>query len=189
MARGTNADISNQSLRQLVDGDLPYAEVKKLVHASNKDKDRTRKYLEVLQDKVSWDDPILLRISEHLYIVRKDGDRRIVKCDCGHEFDDYRINWKLRCRIRVRTTEAEFAEVYATRCRPDPALVEVREFYCPGCAAQLSVEVVPSGYPIQFEFLPDLDALYRDWLGNPLHDESSEWFQDLTPTLNAKWVK
>jgi len=189
MAREENAEITTESLRQLVDGQLPYAEVKKIVHASNKDRDRTRKYLEVLQQRVSWDDPILLRISEHLYVVRKDGDKRIVKCDCSHEFDDYRINWKLRCRIRVRTTDEEFAEVYATKCRPDPALVEVREFYCPGCVAQLAVEVVPKGYPIQFEFLPDLDALYRDWLDSPLADEHADWFQDLSSTLNAKWAK
>lgn len=176
-------------MKQLVDGQLPYAEVKKIVHATGKDKDRTRKYLEVLQERVKWRDPILLRISEHLYIVRKDSDRRIVKCDCGHEFDDYRINWKLGCRIRVRTTEEDLSEVYVTKSRPDPALVEVREFYCPGCLAQLAVEVVPRGYPVQFEFLPDLDALYRDWLGSPLDDESADWFQDRSSSLNAKWAK
>jgi acetone carboxylase gamma subunit len=29
-------------------------------------------------------------------------------------------------------------------------------------------DVVPPGYPIAFNFLPDLEAFYADWLGEPL---------------------
>ena len=31
----------------------------------------------------------------------------MVKCDCGQEFADYRINWKLSCRMRLRGTMKE----------------------------------------------------------------------------------
>ena len=57
-----------------------------------KDKDRFLKYLDILQEKVPWDEKILLRISDHLYIVSKGKGERVVKCDCGHEFGDYRVN-------------------------------------------------------------------------------------------------
>jgi len=46
--------------------------------------------------------------------------------------------------------------------------MELREYFCPGCKSQLDVEAVPPGYPIVFNFLPDLEAFYADWLGEPL---------------------
>ena len=57
-----------------------------------------------LQERVSWDDPILLPYGLHLYIVQKPNGDRIVKCDCGHEFCDYRENWKLQAKMFVRDT-------------------------------------------------------------------------------------
>jgi acetone carboxylase gamma subunit len=46
--------------------------------------------------------------------------------------------------------------------------VQLREYYCPGCGAQLEVEAVPRGCPPDFEFLPDLGTFYRDWLRRSL---------------------
>ncbi len=46
--------------------------------------------------------------------------------------------------------------------------MELREFYCPGCHALLEVEAVPQGYPIVFDFLPDLETFYAQWLGENL---------------------
>lgn len=191
MSDHTTAEItSKERIRALVEGRLPYPEVKRMVKLLVKDEDRFWKYLEVLQDRVPWKERILLRISEHLYVVRKDDGRRIVKCDCGHEFGDYRVNWKLEARVRVRRTLEEIGEVYlpARRLHAEK-MIEVREFYCPGCVAQLAVEVVPSGYPLVFEFLPDLDAFYRKWLARPLPDESADWFDDRTWTLTSRWAK
>jgi acetone carboxylase gamma subunit len=51
----------------------------------------------------------------------------------------------------------------------------------------LAVEIVPPGYPLIFEFLPDIDRLYRDFLGKPLDDESGEWYQDRTAEKLASW--
>lgn len=183
------ADIANkENLKQLVEGKLPLDTIHKLIRMPIKDEDRFWKYLEVLQERVPWDDKILVRISDHLYVVKKKDGGRVVKCDCGHEFGDYRINWKLNALVYTRRTDEEFSEVYSTRVRPNPGYVEVREFYCPGCQAQLGVEVVPIGYPFVFEVLPDIDALHEGE-GKPLPDASKDWFEDRTYSQTEQWVK
>lgn len=182
--------VSKDNLKLLVEGKLAWDEVKKMMRLRPKDKDRIWKYLEVLQERVPWKDEILLRISEHLYIVAKEGGGRVVKCDCGQEFGDYRINWKLSSQVYVRKTREEMAEVISVEeAIPNTDLVEMREFYCPGCFALLGVEVVPVGYPVVFEMLPDLDAFYREWLGKPLQDERGDWYQDKTLDLPSQWAK
>ncbi|MCX6000774.1 MAG: acetone carboxylase subunit gamma [Chloroflexi bacterium] len=182
--------FATEHLKLLVEGKLDWEETKKAIRLHPKDKDRFWKYLEVLQQRVPWKDKILLRISDHLYIVAKPGGQRVVKCDCGQEFGDYRINWKLSCRIRVRRTAEEMAEVLCVEeAVNDPSLVEMREYYCPGCFAQLATEAVPVGYPPILEMLPDLDTFYREWLGKPLRDERPDWFQDKTLDAPAHWAK
>jgi acetone carboxylase gamma subunit len=182
--------VTKDNLKLLVEGKLPWEDVKKMIRLHPKDADRFWKYLEVLQEKVPWKEKILLRISDHLYIVAKQGGGRVVKCDCGQEFGDYRVNWKLSCRVYVRKTRQEMAEVVTIEeAVPNSDLVEMREFYCPGCFALLGVEVVPAGYPVIFEMLPDLDTFYRDWLGKGLPDERPDWFQDRTSDLPAQWAK
>jgi acetone carboxylase gamma subunit len=187
----SEVNVAKEMLADMMDGRLEDDYVQQLQRMRRKDKDRLSTYIEVLQDRVPWDNAILLRLTDHLYIVRSlDGSGRIVKCDCGQEFGDYRVNWKLGCRVRVRRTAAEFEEVYyPAYVIPEPEWMEIREYYCPGCASQLAVEVTPPGYPPLFDMLPDLDALYRDILGKPLEDESPDWFQDKTNGATAAWVK
>jgi len=186
----TQEIATKENLRLLVDGKLPWEEVKKLIRLSPKDIDRFWKYLDVLQERVPWSDRILLRISDHLYIVAKEGGDRVVKCDCGQELGDYRANWKLSCQVYVRRTREEMAEVISVEeAIPNVDLMQMREFYCPGCYALLAVEVVPVGYPVIFEMLPDLDAFYRDWLGKPLADESPDWYENRTSAVTAQWAK
>lgn len=182
--------VTTDNIRLLVEGKLPWEEVKRLIRLCPKDEDRFWKYLKVLQEGVPWNDRILLRISEHLYIVAKGDGSRVVKCDCGQEFGDYRTNWKLNCRIYVRRTVEEMMEIFLMEeAVPEMDLVELREFYCPGCFTQLGVEIVPRGYPVIFEMLPDLDTFYRDWLGRPLADEREDWFEDRTFQLTSEWAK
>jgi len=182
--------VTKDNLKLLVEGKLLWEDVKRMIRLHPKDADRFWKYLEVLQEKVPWKEKILLRISDHLYIVAKKGGGRVVKCDCGQEFGDYRVNWKLSCRVYVRKTRQEMAEVVTIEeAVPNSDLVEMREFYCPGCFALLGVEVVPVGYPVIFEMMPDLDTFYRDWLGKALPDERPDWFQDKTSDLPAQWAK
>ena len=183
------SQVDKDLIRQLVEGDISEDNVTRLQKMSRKDKDRFFQYVEVLQEKVPWDEKILLRISDELYVVATQEGGRIVKCECGHEFGDYRENWKLQCRIRVRKTLEEFKEVYDPEpACPEPGWQEIREYFCPGDhAAQLAVEVVSPGYPIVFEMLPDLDVFYRDYLGRPLPDESSQWYKDQTSNVTQSW--
>ncbi|HBY95133.1 MAG: hypothetical protein M5U01_01675 [Ardenticatenaceae bacterium] len=192
MAEKALSNISSEeNLRLLVEGKLPYEEVKKLIRMDVKDEDRFWKYLRILQARVPWEEKILLRIGDHLYIVLKAGNQRVVKCDCGHEFGDYRQNWKLNALLSVRKTPEEFLEIRPIGfASPDHDVAEVREFYCPGCVTQLAVEVVPHGYPFLFEMLPDLDTFYREILGQPLPEEPTdkEPLSDKSTELTKGWA-
>ncbi|ATY84543.1 acetone carboxylase subunit gamma [Kyrpidia spormannii] len=180
-------EITKEIISNLLDGRLADSDVEQLQRMHEKDADRFWKYLEVLQERVQWNDKILLRLTDHLYIVRNGNGARVVKCDCGHEFGDYRVNWKIASRVRVRRTAEEFKEVYTPdQAIPEPGWMTIREYFCPGCAAQLAVEVVPPGYPPIFDLLPDLDRLYRE-LGRPLEDESEDWFRDRTMDVVANF--
>lgn len=172
-----------KELKDLIDGKLPWSRVRAII-SGPKDDDRFDKYLKILQDRVPWKNKILLPLAEHLNIVEK-GEDRIVKCDCGYEYGDYRENWKLKAFIYVRETEEKLDEVFFGPRKPDPKFCEVREYYCPGCGVQLEVETLPVGYPAIFDFLPDIDAFYREWLGRPLETEKE--FKDLTYELTQKW--
>ncbi len=123
--------------------------------------------LEILQERVPWNEKIIIPLHEHLYIVSKNG-QRIVKCDCGYEFGNYKINWKTKCRVRVRDTMDAIEELYPKFMGCHPDWMEIREYFCPSCFSLLDTETVPPGYPTIFNFLPDIDIFYKKWLGrNP----------------------
>lgn len=153
-------------IEDLIDGTLPWPSTK-LMMSSYKDDGRFETYLSILQERVPWPERILLPVGEHLYIVQRESDR-VVKCDCGHEFGDYRQNWKLGALVRVRGDRQSIEEVYPGRYACDPEWMEIREFICPGCVTLLEVEAAPPGFPVVFDFLPDLETFYRDWLDLPL---------------------
>ena len=176
---------TKDDLKDLYDGKLPWEKVKEIM-SKPKDDDRFDKYIEILQERVPWEERILLPLGEHLYIVQKGGER-IVKCDCGHEFGDWRQNWKLSALIFARDNTEKLEEVYPGLHCPDPKLCELREYYCPGCGALLKVESVPIGYPPIFEVLPDIDSFYRDWLGRPLPEEKE--FKDRTYEVIKEWKR
>ena len=173
----------------MVEGHIDDDNLSRLQRLPRKDADRFLKYLEVLQDRVAWSDKILLRLGDKVYLVRNAAGARVVKCECGHEFGDYRQNWKLGCRVRVRRSLEEMRQVYdpAPAC-PEPGWQEVREFFCPDCASQLAVEVVAPGYPVVLEMLPDLDKFYREYLGQPLPDERPDWYRDRTENVTSIWA-
>ncbi len=154
-------------LAGLLDGSLPRDQIRAMMSAY-KDPDRFDGMIAVHQARVPWDERILLPYGESLFIVETATGDRIVRCQCGHGFGDYRRNWKLSALIFVRNTQALIDEVYPPMMGCDADWMELREFYCPGCQRQLEVEAVPPGYPIVFEFEPDLEAFYGEWLCRPL---------------------
>lgn len=181
--------VDKDLVRQLVDGTISLENSKHLLRMEKKDKGRFHTYIEVLQDNVSWDEKILLRMADHIFVVSKGNGERVVKCTCGHEFGDYRINWKLSSMIRVRETQKDINKVYHPEpAAPEAEWQEVREFFCPSCAAQLAVEVVPPGYPVVFEMLPDIDRFYSEFLGTPLADASPHWYENHSFQRTAEWL-
>ena len=176
---------NKEDLRDMYQGTLPWNKTFEIM-SKPKDDDRFDKYIEILQERVSYSEKILMPLGEHLNVVQK-GAERIVKCDCGHEFGDWRQNWKLEALIYSRDNNEKLEEIYPGIKCPDPDLCEVREFYCPECASMLMVEAVPAGYPLVFDALPDLDTFYREWLGKPLPDEKE--FRDMTYDVTRQWGK
>lgn len=176
---------SKDDLRDLYDGVLPWHKTFEII-SKPKDDDRFDRYVTLLQERVSYSEKILMPLGDHLNVVDKGGER-IVKCDCGHEFGDWRQNWKLNALVFARDDTAKLQEVYPGLKCPSPDLCEVREFYCPNCGSLLKVEAVPVGYPIIFDALPDIDSFYRDWLGRPLPQEKE--LRDMTCAVTKAWGK
>ncbi|MBD8005032.1 acetone carboxylase subunit gamma [Bacillus norwichensis] len=165
------AKYDKKLIGELIDGTLDFYQLKTMM-SSHKDKDRFAIYLSVMQERVPWDDPILLPIGEHLFIVQKKDGERIVKCDCGYEFCHYKDNWKLHANIFVRDTEEKMNEIYPKLMSPDTEWQVLREYYCPGCASQLEVEAVTPWYPVIKDFEPDIDTFYNEWINTPLPGKS-----------------
>jgi acetone carboxylase gamma subunit len=176
-------EYDRSEIEQLIDGKLPWSRVQEIMKDA-KDSGRFEKWIEILESRMPWSEKILLPLAQNLFIVQK-SDERIVKCRCGHEFGDYRVNWKLNALISVRDTEEALEEIYRGSEKPDLSWVQLREYTCPGCGAQLEVEAVPRGCPPDFEFLPDLDTFYRDWLGRPLPENVE--FCDRTMEVVRGW--
>jgi acetone carboxylase gamma subunit len=155
------------TIADLLDSKLPWPQLKAMM-SNFKDPDRFDKYVEILQERVSWHDRILLPLSPHLYVVQKPDGRIVTKSTSGFEFGDYRENWKLKARIYVRKTAEAYQEIYPRMMHANPSWMEFREFYDPIDGTLLDVEAVPPGYPIVHNFQPDLEVFYREWLGRPL---------------------
>lgn len=143
-----------EMVRRLVAGRLAADEVLRMQR--DKDPGRFEQVLQAEQERVAWDDRILVCLQEHLYVVAKDSAAPVVKCDCGHEFGDYRVNWKESALVYER--QPGDGEIFLPYQGASPEWQVLREFYCPGCAAMLDVEPVPPGYPFVFNFLPDLEG-------------------------------
>ena len=129
---------SKEVIGDLVSGKLPWVQTRRIMSAY-KDGDRFFKYIQVLQERVGWNDPILLPVSDHLFICDS-PEGRVTKCECGHSFGDYRRNWKLAASIIVRDSEEALREIYPSSDIPDPQWMEIREFICPVCGTLHEVE-------------------------------------------------
>ena len=62
--------VNRGLVKQLVDGTIDPQDVTQLLKLERKDRDRFWKYLEVLQERVPWDETILMRLADKIYIVR-----------------------------------------------------------------------------------------------------------------------
>ena len=163
---------TKEQVANLVDGKLDWDTTLRML-TMPKDAERFRLYLGILQERVAWPDKIVLPLGPHLFIAQKpDNKQWVVKCSCGHEYCDYRQNWKLHALIHVRDTQEEMAEVYPVLMAPDTNWQVYREYYCPGCATQVDVEAPTPWYPVIHDFEPDIEAFYKQWLGLPLPERA-----------------
>jgi acetone carboxylase gamma subunit len=148
-------EYSKPQIADLLAGRLSPEELQ-VLQRQEKDPGREALVREIEQERLGWAEPILVCLQQHLYVVENPDGTRTVRCDCGHDFGDYRRNWKDNALVYER--DPSDGMIYRGPRAADPDWNILREFYCPGCAAQLDVEVVPRGYPFVFNFLPDIDA-------------------------------
>jgi acetone carboxylase gamma subunit len=156
-----------ETIEDLVDENLEWSQLHEMM-SKFKDDDRFQQVRAVLQERVDWDDPIVLPYADHLYVVAKPDDRWMIKCDCGHEFCEHDENWKREALIRVRDSEADYRDIYPEGMHPHPDYMELREFFCPGCKTLLEVTNTMPGYPLVHEFEPDIETFYEEWIDEPV---------------------
>jgi acetone carboxylase gamma subunit len=153
-----------ETIRQLIDGQLSWEELSGDILPDPKDAHRFEVVRSVLQERVDWEDPILVPLNDHLYAVGTD-EGRVVRAECGHDLCSLDENWKEHTEVRVRQSEEEMEEVYAPNMSPDAEWdMQLREFFCPNCYNLLEVDAAPVGYPVLQKFEPDIDTFYEEWL-------------------------
>jgi acetone carboxylase gamma subunit len=157
--------LEPETLAALYDERLSRREVRD-IQSGYKDPDRFEKWIALLQQRVDWDDPIVLPLGEGLNVVRRGSDRElVVRSDAGHDFCGFDENWKAYAPVFVRDTDELLREIYPRMGHCDPEWMELREFYCPRSGRLLETEAVTPGYPVVHDFLPDIEGFYRGWLG------------------------
>lgn len=166
------ADLDEQRVRQLIDGKLSWDELRNEILPDPKDPRRFEKVLRVLQERLDWDDPILVPLNDHLCVVGTE-DGRMIRAHCGETLCSAGENWKTSCRVRVREDEEELNEIYPEymSVAPDWSF-QLREWFCPNCFELIDVDAVPAGYPVIKPFEPDIDTFYEEWLGRPAPDRT-----------------
>lgn len=101
------------------------------------------------------------RITENLDV---DLDRLEWCCHhCGHSLGSARENYKKGCLIAQRSPHEIWRPLVDEKYSfsYDPAWTRLVEFYCPGCAVMIEVEMLPPGHPITHDIELDVDALVR----------------------------
>jgi N-methylhydantoinase B/oxoprolinase/acetone carboxylase alpha subunit/acetone carboxylase gamma subunit len=159
------SEMTKELLADLLDEKLSRAAVKD-IQSSMKDPDRFDIWVELLQERVPYDDPIVLPFGEGLNIVRRRSDGELViRSDAGHDFCRWDENWKMHALVFVRDTDELYQEIYPRLSHPEGDWMELREYYCPISGRLLDTEAVPPGYPVLHEYLPDITGFYAGWLG------------------------
>ncbi|MDP6183342.1 MAG: acetone carboxylase subunit gamma, partial [Gammaproteobacteria bacterium] len=75
-------NYDKKTIADLLDGKLGWTELHEMM-SNYKDPDRFDKYVAVLQERVEWDDTIVLPLGPHLYIVKKDDGSLVTKSTSG----------------------------------------------------------------------------------------------------------
>lgn len=146
--------VTDEELKDLIDGKLDPQRVRELQSAP-KEADRRARMIALYQERVSFEEPIVLPLQENLFVVQTEQGKTVRCGQCGHDYGPYTRNWKESALVYER--DPQDGEVYPPANAPDKEWMVAREFYCPGCATLLDTEGVPQGYPFIFNFLPYFD--------------------------------
>jgi acetone carboxylase gamma subunit len=158
-------EMTRETLADLLDEKLSRAAIRE-IQSSIKDPDRFDLWMSLLQERVGYDDLIVLPYGEGMNIVRRRSDGELViRTDAGADLCRWDENWKMHVPMFVRDTDALYEEVYPRLGHPDGDWQELREYYCPASGRLLETEAVPPGCPVVHEHLPDLAGFYEGWLG------------------------
>lgn len=159
-------------IADLVDGKIDHDTLHQML-STPKDPERFSTYIEILQERVPWSERIVLPLGPKLYIVQQKVSKKwTVRCQCGHDFCDWKDNWKLHARIHVRDTAEKLEDIYPRLMAPTPSWQVLREYYCPECGTLHDVEAPTPWYPVIRDFEPDIDTFYKDWLGLPVPERA-----------------
>lgn len=107
-----------------------------------------------------------VQMTEYLEI---DLDRELWLCRvCGHEVGPARKLYKEGLLVYVRDPREIHKpildpELYEFTFSPDPAWVQILEYYCPSCATLMEAEYLPPGHPPVHDMEFDIDALKLQW--------------------------
>ena len=84
-------------------------------------------------------------LTPYVKVVEDETGRKVTMCgECGFGYGDADENFKLFSLIYERAPD----EIHDGTLSPDKEWCIYREFYCPGCGAQIEVEATPPGTPI-----------------------------------------
>ena len=156
--------VTKETLADLLDEKLSRRAVKD-IQSGIKDPDRFDKWLELLQERVDYEDRIVLPYGEGMNIVRRSSDGELViRTDAGADLCRWDQNWKLHVPMFVRDTDELYEEIYPKLGHPEGTWQELREYYCPVSGRLLETEAVPPGYPVMHEYLPDIEGFYKGCL-------------------------
>lgn len=155
---------TESKIRDLVNGTIDQETLHQML-ATPKDQDRFVKYIKILQEQVPWDDKIILPLGPKLFIVQRASDKKwVTRSWAGHDFCDWRENWKLHAVMRVRDSAEKMEELYPKFMAPSTDWQVIREYFCPKSGDLLDVEAPTPWYPVIHDFEPDIDTFYKDWL-------------------------
>jgi acetone carboxylase, alpha subunit len=159
------SEMTKELLADLLDEKLSRRAVHD-IQSGLKDPGRFDLWVELLQERVSYADRIVLPYGEGLNIVRRRSDGELViRTDAGHDFCRWDQNWRMHAPMFVRDHDELYREIYPKLAYPEGDWMELREFYCPVSGHLLETDAVPPGYPVLHEYLPDISGFYQGWLG------------------------
>jgi len=145
-------EMTRETLADLLDEKLSRRAVRD-IQSGIKDPDRFDTWLALLQERVDYDDPIVLPFGEGMNIVcrRSDGEL-VIRTDAGADLCRWDQNWKMHVPMFVRDSDELYGEIYPRLGHPEGDWQELREFYSPVSGRLLETEAMPPGYPVIHEY-------------------------------------